>query len=48
MNYPSFNLNCFWIGNINGDGLDDVVVRALAANPSRKSDAGQAYVSGWY
>jgi hypothetical protein len=31
-------------GDVNGDGLDDLIVGAYTANPSGKSKAGKSYV----
>jgi hypothetical protein len=31
-------------GDVNGDGLDDLIVGARYADPSGKSDAGKSYV----
>jgi hypothetical protein len=31
-------------GDLNGDGIDDVIIGALFANPDGKSDAGESYV----
>ncbi len=32
------------VGDVNGDGIDDLLVTALAADPDGKTDAGQAYI----
>jgi hypothetical protein len=31
-------------GDVNGDGLDDLIVGAYVADPSSKSNAGKSYV----
>jgi hypothetical protein len=32
------------LGDVNGDGLDDLIVGADGSNPSGKSSAGKSYV----
>jgi hypothetical protein len=34
----------FHHGDVNGDGLDDLIVGAYGADPSSKSNAGKSYV----
>ncbi|VVH66708.1 Flagellar hook-length control protein FliK, partial [uncultured Gammaproteobacteria bacterium] len=41
-NYSGFSVSS--AGDVNGDGLDDLIVSAWAADPSGKSDAGKSYV----
>jgi protocatechuate 3,4-dioxygenase beta subunit len=41
--YSGFSVSS--AGDVNGDGLDDLIVSAWAADPSGKSDAGKSYVS---
>ena len=31
-------------GDVNGDGIDDVIVGARLADPAERSDAGESYV----
>jgi hypothetical protein len=33
-------------GDVNGDGLDDLIVGAYAADPSHKSSAGKSIING--
>lgn len=31
-------------GDVNGDGVDDVIIGAISADPARRSYAGESYV----
>ncbi|MDJ1304620.1 MAG: FG-GAP repeat protein [Candidatus Midichloria sp.] len=41
------DLQCQLLGDINNDGLSDMIIGAHLANPGGKSDAGQVYVLVW-